>query len=121
MDDETVVLETTMGMLARLGFTVETARDGREAIAKYLEAMRQGRPFLATIMDLTIPGGMGGKEAIGELLARDHLARVIVSSGYSSDPVLADCTQYGFTGHLSKPFRLAELRDVIADAIGRPG
>ena len=56
-----------------------------------------------------------------ETLARDHLARVIVSSGYSSDPVLADCTQYGFTGHLSKPFRLAELRDVIADAIGKPG
>ena len=121
MDDEAVVLETTQGMLVRLGFTVETARDGREAIAKYLEAKNQGRPFSATIMDLTIPGGMGGKEAIGELLARDPLARVIVSSGYSSDPVLADCTQYGFTGHLSKPFRLAELRDVIADAIGKPG
>ena len=119
MDDEAVVRETSTNLLLRLGFTVETANDGGEAIAKYMEAKKQGRPFSATIMDLTIPGGMGGKEAVGELLALDPAAKVIVASGYSSDPVLADCRQYGFAGHLAKPFRLAELREVMA-AVLRP-
>lgn len=117
MDDEEVVRSTTSALLVRQGYVVETAADGREAIAKFTDARQRGRPFDLTIMDLTIPGGMGGKEAIGELLALDPAAKVLVSSGYSSDPVLANCRQYGFAGHLAKPFMLQELHDAIVRAM----
>ncbi|MBN1297264.1 PAS domain S-box protein, partial [bacterium] len=103
MDDEALIRMVTSRMLSRLGYNVETASDGPEAIEKYSEALRQGGRFDAVIMDLTIPGGMGGKEAVRKLLAIDPSARVIVASGYSSDPVLSGFSAYGFVGHLAKP------------------
>ena len=109
MDDDAMILRTTARMIERAGYTVETAADGREAIAKCAEAMKAGKPFDAAIFDLTVPGGMGGKEAIGELLKLAPSVRVIVSSGYSSDPVLSDYVKYGFSGYLAKPFNQQEL------------
>lgn len=121
MDDEDVVRQTAARMLGRLGYTVDTARDGGEVVAKYQAAMRSGKPFDVTIMDLTVPGGRGGKEAIRDLLAVDPSARAIVASGYSSDPVLADCIRYGFIGQLAKPFVLSELDEVLSRALEAEG
>ena len=117
VDDEAVIRKTTAMMLEGLGCTIETAVDGLEAIEKYAEAMKQGRPFDLTIMDLTIPGSMGGQESVGELLALDPTAKVIVSSGYSSDPVLADYARYGFCGRLAKPFTFEELTAVVMQVL----
>lgn len=117
VDDEAVIRETASHMLEMLGCRVETAVSGSEAINKFTAALERKRPFDLTIMDLTIPGGMGGKEAIGELLALDAAAKVIVSSGYSSDPVLADYTRYGFSGRLAKPFSIHELNEAISRAL----
>jgi CheY-like chemotaxis protein len=117
MDDEEVVRKTTSRMLERSGYSVETAVAGRDALDKYAAAMQRGQRFDVSIMDLTIPGGMGGKEAIQELLAMDPTARVIVSSGYSSDPVLADFAHYGFAGALAKPFQLQELKEALSHAV----
>lgn len=113
MDDEEIVRLATCRMLEQLGHTVETATDGRDAIAKYDAAMRRGKPFDVAIMDLTVPGGMGGKEAVGYVLALDPSARVLVTSGYSSDPVLSECAKHGFAGHLAKPFTLKELAEAL--------
>ncbi len=104
-------------MLECLGFTVTTAADGREAVDKFIQAMEEGRPFEITIMDLTIPGGMGGREAVREILAWAPTAKVIVSSGYFSDPVLADHAKYGFAGCLAKPFLLQELDAAVSRAL----
>ncbi len=114
MDDEEMILSTTSMMLEELGCTVETAVNGSEAIDRYIAAKTQGKPFDVAIMDLTIAGGMGGKEAIGELLAVDPSAKVIVTSGYSSDPVLADFVGHGFSGCLAKPFKMSELNAAIS-------
>jgi CheY-like chemotaxis protein len=113
LDDEELILQITSRMLVHLGYTVETARDGKDALLKYAAATKGGRPFDLVITDLTIPGGMGGKETIQDLLAINPSAKVIVSSGYSSDPVLANCGQYGFSGYLTKPFQLQNLKDEL--------
>ncbi len=117
MDDDEALLKTARRMLERLGHAVETATNGREAIDTYMAAKQKGTPFDATIMDLTIPGGMGGEEAIKKLLALDPTAKVIVASGYSSDRVLSDFASYGFSGHLVKPFDLHELGKAITQAV----
>jgi signal transduction histidine kinase/CheY-like chemotaxis protein len=119
MDDEEVVRTTTRAMLEVLGHPVETARDGTEMLARYREAMAAGRPFRLVIMDLTIPGGMGGLEALRELLALDSGARAIVSSGYSSDPVMADPGAYGFAGVIPKPYCLADLERILGQVPAR--
>jgi two-component system, cell cycle sensor histidine kinase and response regulator CckA len=117
VDDEEMIRETTSAMLERLGCTVETAVNGNEAIDKCAAALKHGRPFDVMIMDLTIPGGMGGKEAVGELLALDPSAKVIVSSGYSSDPVIDDYSKHGFSGRLKKPFTLQELNETLSHVL----
>lgn len=119
MDDETEMRNTTGSMLERLGYTVEQAGEGEEAVEKYRAALEAGVPFDAVIMDLTIPGGMGGKEAVRKLLAIDRTARVIVSSGYSDDLVLADFRSYGFQDVVVKPYRIRDLSEVMRRVIGR--
>ncbi len=109
MDDEEVVLSVTTEMLEKFGFAAETASDGKQAIEMYKQSMEAGEPFSLVIMDLTIPGGIGGKEAIKNLMAIDPDAGVIVSSGYATDPVMADYGDYGFKGRLMKPFNMKEL------------
>ena len=113
MDDEAIIRESLGELLAELGYEAEFAGDGREALAKYKNAFSSGRPFDSVIMDLTIPGGMGGKEVIKELLVFDPEVTAIVSSGYSKDPVMANYQQYGFSAVLAKPLRLEEVARVI--------
>ncbi len=109
MDDEDMIRELAGEMLAHLGYVCEVAADGGEAVARYRAAMEFGAPYDAVIMDLTIPGGMGGKEAIGALLALDPGTKAIVSSGYADDPVMADSAHYGFRGVVAKPYTVKEL------------
>jgi len=121
MDDDKLIQTLVSQILQHLGYRVTTCADGEEAIALYERGARSGNPFLAAIMDLTIPGGMGGKEAAQRLLALDPAARLIVSSGYSNDPVMADFGRYGFCAAIAKPYRVAELAGVLARLKGTPG
>jgi CheY-like chemotaxis protein len=109
MDDDEVIQEIISEMLQVAGYTVVAAGDGRQAIDLYREAMEKGEPFSVVIADLTIPGGMGGKEMAVDLLAFDPNARLIVSSGYSSDPVMANHAEYGFKAVIVKPYKMEEL------------
>ncbi|OHD64767.1 MAG: hypothetical protein A2176_10585 [Spirochaetes bacterium RBG_13_51_14] len=113
MDDEEMVLDVGQRILTRLGFAAVGARDGQEAIALYKKAKQSGRPFDFVIMDLTVPGGMGGKEAIKVLKEFDPGIKAIVSSGYSIDPVMANFREFGFTGVVAKPYTIEDLREVI--------
>ena len=120
MDDEDLVREMEIGMLEHLGYEARGARDGSEAIGMYKDAAMGGTPFDLVVMDLTVPGKMGGKEACARLLGMYPDARVIVCSGYSSDPVMSDHAGYGFLGMLGKPFHMAELKRVVDQVIGYP-
>lgn len=113
MDDEDMILQLSHRLLDRLGYTVETAHDGVEAVEKYRAALEHHRPFDLVIMDLTVKGGMGGKEAMLHLKKLDPAVRSIVSSGYSMDPIMADYKRYYFDEILSKPFRVEELTEKI--------
>ena len=118
MDDDKDLLFAQSGILEALGYRTDTATDGQSALRAYTRAADVGNPYDAVILDLTVPGGMGGKEAVERLLEFDPDARVIVSSGYSNDPVMANHAAYGFKGVLPKPClvdRMAEtLRRVIS-------
>lgn len=113
MDDEEIVLDVAKAMLERFGCTVEGAINGNEAVRKYRESMESGNYFDAVILDLTISGGMGGKQTIIQLLSIDPEVKAIVSSGYSNDPVMANYSEYGFTDFIAKPFSSLELNRKI--------
>jgi CheY-like chemotaxis protein len=111
-------------MLSHLGYRAEFCGDGAEAIEKYLAAGEAGDPFAVVLMDLTIPGGMGGKETMKCLLEIDTNAIGIVSSGYSNDPILARYHEYGFRGVVQKPYNMEvlgrTLRQVIQQVVNTP-
>ncbi len=117
MDDDEVVRTVAVEILEHIGCGVESARDGAEAIELYKKAREAGNPFDAVMLDLTIPGGMGGKEAIKELLEMDPGVKAIASSGYSNDPVLAEFRKYGFCGVLGKPYQIEELKETLQKVI----
>lgn len=117
MDDEECILDMATQMLGNLGYVVVTTVNGSEAIAAYKESVRSGEKFDAIITDLTVPGGMGGREVIQRLLEIDPDIKVIVSSGYSNAPVLSDFRNYGFKGTIAKPYRLKELSEVLHQVI----
>jgi len=120
MDDELDILSFSRVVLKRLGYEVEVARDGSEALNRYRVATAAGTPFSAVILDLTIPGGMGGQEAIRRLLEVDPHVKAIVSSGYSNDPVMAEFQKYGFRGVVAKPYEIRELAKVLCQVIQDP-
>jgi len=117
MDDEEIVVDVARKMLESLGYEVESTSDGAEAIDLYKKAKESGNPFDIVIMDLTVPGGIGGKEAIKRLLEIDPGVRAIVSSGYSNDPVMSDFKRYGFKGVVAKPYKVKDLAEVLRRVI----
>lgn len=119
MDDNEAVLEVVKGMLNAIGYNAVLARAGEEAVDLYRESLEKGEPFFAVIMDLTVPGGMGGAEAIGLLRRIDPGVKAIVSSGYSTAPVMAEYEEYGFSGVVAKPYTLKQLGDTLR-RLGNP-
>ncbi len=114
VDDEEIIWRAAGEAMTRMGYEVQFAKDGAEGIKLYREEMDADRPFRAVIMDLTIPGGMGGKEAVGEILQIDPDAKIVASSGYSNDPVMSNFRDHGFCGIITKPYRIEELGELLS-------
>lgn len=117
MDDDPLVREVMDKMLRKLGYEPVFAQEGREALELYARGQASGEPFAAVILDLTIPGGMGGTEAIQHLLAQDPQVKAVVSSGYADDTIMADFKAFGFQGVIAKPYRLADLARVLQEVL----
>ncbi len=117
MDDETAIQEVAKAMLEKLGHRVSVVGDGRQAIEVYKKALENNDKFDAVVMDLTIPGGMGGKEAIKVLRQIDPQIVAIVSSGYSNDPIMASYKEFGFNAIMSKPYTVSELAIALQKAL----
>ncbi|MBP7462058.1 MAG: PAS domain S-box protein [Candidatus Delongbacteria bacterium] len=117
MDDEESIRVTTSEQLLYLGYEVMTASNGDDAIRLYHQALTSGNPFDLVILDLTIPGSIGGKEVLQNLKRHYPMVNAIVSSGYSNDPVLADYLTYGFCGIITKPYRIEELSQAVLAAL----
>lgn len=114
MDDDELVCKTLSSILERIGFTVDISSDGDEALKKYNDAFKNRCGYDLIIMDLTIPGGMGGEETMKLLLQTYPDAKVIVSSGYSNDPILANYQELGFRGILQKPYTITQVQQIIS-------
>ncbi len=117
MDDDELIRQTLGSMLRYLGYDPVLVPDGREAIERYRRAMAERLPFDLVILDLTVPGGMGGEEAIGELKKLDPQVRAVVSTGYSHSPVTAQYERYGFVGILPKPYNIEDIGRLAASLI----
>ncbi|HAY23044.1 MAG TPA: hypothetical protein DCY27_12975 [Desulfobacterales bacterium] len=120
MDDEEMILEVSSAMLRRLGYEVTAAQDGAEAICLYQEAMEAGTPFDAVILDLTVPGGLGARETIGDLKQINPEAKVIVSSGFFDDPVMDNFYESGFVGIMPKPYNITQLSAMMHKIFQNP-
>ena len=120
MDDEEPIRQMASILLARLGLEPEMAEDGAEAVAKFKDARHAGRPFDLVVMDLTVPGGVGGLAALRQMQAIDPGVKAIVSSGYSSDPVMADHRAFGFSGMVAKPYRITDLAKTLREVLNQP-
>jgi PAS domain S-box-containing protein len=118
MDDESQIRKVLGEMVQICGYSFQAVPDGEQALQMFRQAQNSGDPFSAVILDLTIPGGYGGKEVVKEMLSLDPHLRAIVVSGYSNDPVLANYEDYGFKGRVAKPFNLVDL-SVALDAVLR--
>jgi PAS domain S-box-containing protein len=119
MDDEEFVREVARDLLEALRYDTAAAADGEEAVQLYLSAMENGAPFDAVILDLVVPSGMGGKECIKKLTEIDPGVKAIVSSGYSSDPIMAHYRDYGFQGVLPKPYQIGDLQEALEALLRR--
>jgi PAS domain S-box-containing protein len=117
MDDEEIIRDTAQRILRIAGYNVDLSKDGNEAIAAYEKAREAGEPFDVVILDLTIPGGIGGKDTIQKLIEIDPHVKAIVSSGYSHNPIMAHFREYGFLGVIAKPYRVRELCDIVSQVI----
>lgn len=117
MDDEEMIRVIAQALLEKLGYTVECAENGSKALELYLKGKEQGMPFAAVLLDLTVPGGVGGLETIKKLLEIDRDVKAIVCSGYSNNQVMANYREYGFRGVLCKPFRLEELSNAMHELL----
>ena len=119
MDDEEINLTVAQNILSYLGYEVVCVKKGEEAIQVYQDAIQNGEMFDIVIMDLTIPGGMGGEEAIQHLLRIDPQVKAIVSSGYSNNPITSKYETYGFKAVVSKPYEIEEISRIINELITR--
>ncbi len=117
MDDEQIILDVTNEVLTFLGYDVSFAKDGAAAVDLYKRGMACGAPFDIVILDLSIPEGMGGKEAIRQLRELDPGVKAIVSSGYANDPVVMDYATYGFAGRLTKPYKITDMKATLEELL----
>lgn len=117
MDDEAIIRQVAGDILRSLGYQVDMAEHGMQALEMFQKEFDAGRPYDLVIMDLTIPGGMGGKEATQILLSRFPQAKILVSSGYSTDPAMSEYQKYGFLGVISKPYRIAEMAAILESVL----
>jgi len=113
MDDEQIILDVTLEVLKFLGYEVMFAQTGEAAYNLYVQEKKAGSPFDIVILDLSVPEGMGGKETIGKIREFDPQVKAIVSSGYSNDPVVQDYIRYGFSGKLSKPYKINDMKLIL--------
>lgn len=120
MDDEEMMLDMVGTLLRTFGYQVVRFRDGSQVLDFYADALRTGQSIAAMIFDLTVPGGMGGKEAISELRKLDAAIPVFVASGYADDPVMAHPRDYGFSGSIAKPFTTKELTQLLNAELSSP-
>jgi len=120
LDDEDVIRMVIPRWLRRWGCLVETTADGRQAIDLYQQSLKNGAPFDVMILDLTIPGGIGGQEVLKEVLAMEPSAKAIVSSGYAEGSVMSNFAFYGFKGVLAKPYTEEQLQEVLRQVLLHP-
>lgn len=117
MDDEPMNRIVVLRMLERIGYSATAVADGAAAIEEYRAAIASGEPYRAIILDLTVPNGLGGIETIKKLKSIDPNVIAIVSSGYSTDPAMAQYEEYGFSARAEKPYRIDELRNVLSSVL----
>lgn len=113
MDDEAIVRQVSTHALSLAGYHTEATNSGRDAVDAYQRALAEDRRFDAVVLDLTVPGGMGGRDAAAEILRLDPSARLMVSSGYSEDSAMAEFRRYGFSAVLPKPYSARQLCDAV--------
>ena len=113
MDDEQSIRRMVEDALTQFGYEVTAAEDGQTAIDLFSAALTSGKTFDAILLDLTIPGGMGGKEAIQHLRRLDPHVKAVVTSGYSDDPIMSDFQAYGFQDILIKPYKISDLAKTL--------
>jgi PAS domain S-box-containing protein len=114
MDDERIVRQVVKRTLNHMGYkNVDFAVDGEEVLRLYQKSLEDGKPYSLFILDLTIPGGMGGEETIKELLKMNSKINAVVSSGYSNEPVMSEYRKYGFKGAITKPYTIEQLQKAL--------
>lgn len=117
LDDDAAVREVSADIMRFLGYQVDCTDNGDDTIRKYADALLSGKPYRIVILDLTIPGGMGGLETLRILRDVDPDVRAVVTSGYTNDPILVDFRQYGFSGAVVKPFEVSDLAEALARSL----
>ncbi|MGD2011130.1 MAG: response regulator, partial [Desulfobacterales bacterium] len=117
VDDEKTIRDLLSNILTSIGYEVDCVPDGTKAIEAYRHAHAERRPYSAVILDITIPGGLGGLEVLEPLRAIDPQAKVLISSGYANNPVMANFQQYGFNGVIAKPYTVQRLHDALQHVI----
>jgi len=118
VDDEATIRNLAGAVLRKAGYVVDAVATGETAVIEYARALRAGNRYDAVILDLTMPGGMGGQEVLSRLKELDPQVTAIVSSGYSNAPVLADFRSHGFAGCVAKPYRASDLAFAVAEVLG---
>jgi CheY-like chemotaxis protein len=119
MDDEQVILDVTQEVMRFLGYDVMFAKNGTSAIELYQNEKTSGHPFDLVILDLSVPDGMGGKEAFEKIRTLDPHAKVVISSGYTDDPMMTDYASFGLAGILAKPYRITDIKTLLETMIGK--
>ena len=118
MDDEEQIRDMAGQFLRHIGYNVEFARDGAEAIALFKKGASAGVPYDLVVLDLAVPGGMGGREALHGILAINPKVKAIVSNGYVDETMIQEYEGYGFSGFVAKPYSFEQLQKVIKDVLG---